>query len=75
MKKFMGTVHTSVREFSKLYRILNGILTIAVKILALNVVFMDTHFLLRKQFSINVFGAQKIILFAVGDDYLLRTIQ
>lgn len=74
MKKFSGNVLAFVRESSKLYRILNSILAIAVKILPLNVAFMSTHFPVRGQFSINVFGSQKINLFAAGDDYLLSTL-
>jgi FkbM family methyltransferase len=35
---------------------------------------MSTHFPVRGQFSINVFGSQKINLFAAGDDYLLSTL-
>ena len=71
MKKFAGHVLTLVRESPKLYRILIGILAVVVKILPLNVVFMSTHFPVRGQFSINVFGSKKINLFAAGDDYLL----
>ena len=74
MKKFSGNVLAFVRESSKLYRILNSILAIAVKIFPLNVAFMSTHFPVRGQFSINVFGSQKINLFAAGDDYLLSTL-
>jgi FkbM family methyltransferase len=74
MKKFAGHALTFVRESSKLYRILIGILAIVVKILPLNVVFMSTHFPIRGQFSIKVFGSKKIDLFAAGDDYLLSTL-
>ena len=60
MKKFAGHLLTFVRESSKLYRILTSILAIVVKILPLNIVFMSTHFPVRGQFSIKVFGSKKI---------------
>ena len=74
MKKFAGHLLTFVRESSKLYRILSSILAIVVKILPLNIVFMSTHFPVRGQFSIKVFGSKKINLFAASDDYLLSTL-
>ena len=74
MKKIAGHVLTLVRESPKLYRMLTGILAIVIKILPLNIVFMSTHFPVRGQFSVKVFGSKKINLFAASDDYLLSTL-